>query len=82
MVRSTDRTKTKHVGHDFQDPLVHIHSKVEGTNEYALLLYVPSRAPFDMWDRDAKQENRENRVRSCNQSSFAWYSFTVRLTVE
>jgi len=44
----------KHVGHDFQDPLQHVHSKVEGTNEYTLLLYVPARAPFDMWDRDAK----------------------------
>ena len=44
----------KHVGHDFQDPLTHVHSKVEGTNEYTLLLYVPARAPFDMWDRDAK----------------------------
>ncbi len=44
----------KHVGHDFQDPLAHIHSKVEGTNEYTLLLYIPSRAPFDLWDRDAK----------------------------
>ncbi|MDP3589013.1 MAG: molecular chaperone HtpG, partial [Methylobacter sp.] len=44
----------KHVGHDFQDPLTHVHSKVEGTNEYTLLLYVPSRAPFDMWDRDTK----------------------------
>ncbi len=44
----------KHVGHDFQDPLAHVHSKVEGTNEYTLLLYVPARAPFDMWDRDAK----------------------------
>ncbi len=44
----------KHVGHDFQDPLTHIHSKVEGNNEYTLLLYVPSRAPFDLWDRDAK----------------------------
>ncbi|MEY3760715.1 MAG: hypothetical protein RIR39_2206 [Pseudomonadota bacterium] len=44
----------KHVGHDFQDPLTHVHSRVEGTNEYALLLYVPSRAPFDLWDRDAK----------------------------
>ncbi|MCD2449332.1 molecular chaperone HtpG [Methylicorpusculum oleiharenae] len=44
----------KHVGHDFQDPLAHVHSKVEGTNEYTLLLYVPSRAPFDLWDRDAK----------------------------
>jgi molecular chaperone HtpG len=44
----------KHVGHDYQDPLAHIHSKVEGTNEYTMLLYVPSKAPFDMWDREAK----------------------------
>jgi len=44
----------KHVSHDYQDPLTHVHSKVEGTNEYTLLLYVPARAPFDMWDRDAK----------------------------
>lgn len=44
----------KHVGHDFQDPLAHVHSKVEGNNEYTLLLYVPSHAPFDLWDRDAK----------------------------
>jgi len=44
----------KHVGHDFQDPLAFVHSKVEGTNEYTLLLYVPSRAPFDLWDRDNK----------------------------
>lgn len=44
----------KHVAHDFQDPLAHVHSKVEGVNEYTLLLYVPARAPFDMWDRNAK----------------------------
>lgn len=44
----------KHVAHDYQDPLTHVHSKVEGTNEYTLLLYVPTHAPFDMWDRDAK----------------------------
>lgn len=44
----------KHVGHDFQDPLAHLHSKVEGTNEYTMLLYVPARAPFDLWDKDAK----------------------------
>ncbi len=44
----------KHVGHDYQEPLAHIHSKVEGTTEYALLLYIPGRAPFDLWDRDAK----------------------------
>jgi len=44
----------KHVSHDFQDPITHVHSKVEGSNEYTLLLYVPSRAPFDLWDKDAK----------------------------
>lgn len=44
----------KHVGHDFQDPLTYVHSKVEGINEYTMLLYVPARAPFDMWDREAK----------------------------
>lgn len=43
----------KQTSNDYQDPLAHIHSKVEGTNEYTLLLYVPSKAPFDMWDREA-----------------------------
>ena len=42
----------KHVGHDFQDPLTHIHSRVEGKTEYTSLLYVPSRAPFDLWDQN------------------------------
>ncbi|MBF0257038.1 MAG: molecular chaperone HtpG, partial [Gammaproteobacteria bacterium] len=44
----------KHIGHDFQDPLLHIHNRVEGSNEYTALLYVPSRAPFDLWDREQK----------------------------
>lgn len=44
----------KHVSHDFQEPLSRLHSKVEGTNEYTLLLYLPAHAPFDLWDRDAK----------------------------
>ncbi len=44
----------KHVSHDFQEPLTRLHSKVEGTNEYTLLLYLPARAPFDLWDRDSK----------------------------
>jgi molecular chaperone HtpG len=44
----------KHVSHDYQEPLARIHSRVEGTNEYTLLLYVPSHAPFDLWDREAK----------------------------
>lgn len=39
----------KHVAHDFEDPLVWSHNKVEGKLEYILLLYIPSRAPFDLW---------------------------------
>ena len=42
----------KHVGHDFEPPLAWTHAKVEGKQEYTLLLYVPSHAPFDLWDRD------------------------------
>lgn len=44
----------KHVGHDFEDPMAHIHNKVEGKLEYTSLLYIPARAPFDMWDRDQR----------------------------
>ncbi len=44
----------KHVGHDFEDPLVHSHNKVEGRTEYTSLLYIPSRAPFDLWDREKR----------------------------
>jgi len=44
----------KHVGHDFQDPLSYVHSRVEGNLEYTSLLYVPSKAPFDLWDRNSK----------------------------
>ncbi len=44
----------KHVSHDYQEPLTHIHSRLEGTTEYSLLLYIPSHAPFDLWDKDAK----------------------------
>ena len=42
----------KHVGHDFQDPMVWSHNKVEGKQEYTSLLYIPSKAPFDLYDRD------------------------------
>ncbi len=42
----------KHVGHDFQEPLAWVHARVEGRQEYTQLLYIPARAPFDMWDRD------------------------------
>jgi len=44
----------KHVGHDFTDPMAHVHSKVEGKLEYSSLLYIPARAPFDLWDRDQR----------------------------
>ncbi|MES9928063.1 MAG: molecular chaperone HtpG, partial [Candidatus Thiodiazotropha sp. 6PDIVS] len=44
----------KHVSHDFEDPLLHVHNRVEGNNEYTALLFVPNRAPFDLWDRDQK----------------------------
>lgn len=44
----------KHVGHDFEDPLAYVHSKVEGKLEYSSLLYIPSRAPFDLWDRQQR----------------------------
>ena len=43
----------KHVSHDFADPLTWSHNKVEGKLEYTSLLFVPSRAPFDMYNRDS-----------------------------
>lgn len=42
----------KHVSHDFADPLTWGHNKVEGKTEYTSLLYIPAKAPFDMWNRD------------------------------
>ncbi len=44
----------KHVAHDFEPPLAHTHSKVEGKQEYTQLLYLPARAPFDLWDREQR----------------------------
>ncbi|NOQ94907.1 MAG: molecular chaperone HtpG [Methylophaga sp.] len=43
----------KQVSHDFQDPLSWSHNKVEGKTEYTSLLFIPSKAPFDLWDRDS-----------------------------
>lgn len=45
----------KHVAHDFEPPLTYVHSRVEGKQEYTLLLYIPSRAPFDLFDREHRQ---------------------------
>ncbi len=44
----------KHVAHDFEGPLAWVHSRVEGSTEYVLLLYLPKRAPFDLWDREPR----------------------------
>jgi len=43
----------QHLAHDFTDPLAWSHNKVEGKREYTSLLYIPGRAPFDLWQRDA-----------------------------
>lgn len=43
----------KSVSHDFEDPLEWSHNKVEGKLEYTSLLYVPARAPYDLWNRDS-----------------------------
>jgi molecular chaperone HtpG len=45
----------KHLAHDFQDALAWAHHKVEGTLEYTSLIYIPKRAPFELWNRDAHQ---------------------------
>ncbi len=44
----------KHVAHDFEPPLAWSHNRVEGKQEYISLLYVPSHAPFDLWDREKR----------------------------
>lgn len=44
----------KHVAHDFDVPLAHTHARVEGRQEYTVLLYIPRRAPFDLWDREQR----------------------------
>ncbi|MDR1012339.1 MAG: molecular chaperone HtpG [Coxiellaceae bacterium] len=45
----------KHLSHDFEDPLVWSHNKVEGKLEYITLLYIPSHAPFDFWTREKRR---------------------------
>ena len=42
----------KHVAHDFEPPLAYSHAKVEGRQEYTQLLFIPRRAPYDLWDRE------------------------------
>jgi molecular chaperone HtpG len=45
----------KHVAHDFEPPLAYTHNKVEGTKEYTQLLFIPARAPFDLYDREHRR---------------------------
>lgn len=45
----------KHVAHDVEPPLTWVHARMEGKTEYTLLLYIPSRAPFDLWDREHRR---------------------------
>ncbi len=45
----------KHVGHDFEAPLAWTHNRVEGKTEYTSLLFIPKRAPFDLWDRERRR---------------------------
>ena len=44
----------KHVAHDFGDPLAYVHARMEGTQEYTLLLFIPATAPFDLWNRERR----------------------------
>ncbi len=45
----------KHIAHDPEPPLAYTHARVEGRQEFTLLLYVPARAPFDLWDREQRR---------------------------
>mgnify|MGYP005858019531 CR=1 FL=1 len=44
----------KHISHDFEDPLLWSHNHVEGKQDYISLLYIPNRAPYDLWQHEAK----------------------------
>jgi molecular chaperone HtpG len=45
----------RHIASDYADPLGHLHSKIEGTYEYTLLLFIPPRAPYDLWMPSSRQ---------------------------
>jgi len=45
----------KHVSHDFENPQTWVHNKVEGNQSYTTLLYIPAKAPFDLFERDHKR---------------------------
>jgi len=45
----------KHLSHDYEDPLAHVHTHVEGNQSYSSLFYIPEHAPFDLWDREQRK---------------------------
>jgi len=45
----------KHIAHDFEEPMLTIHNRVEGNLEYTAMMFIPNRAPFDLWDRNNRQ---------------------------
>ncbi len=45
----------KHISHDFEEPLKWMHNRVEGSQDYTSLLYIPKKAPFDLWDREQRK---------------------------
>jgi len=45
----------KHLCHDYEDPIAHVHTHVEGNQSYTSLFYIPKRAPFDLWDRERRK---------------------------
>ncbi len=70
----------RHLTSDFQDPQLHVHFRMEGTNEFHGLLFVPQRAPFDLFDRDGRTGLRlyVRRVlvmESCEDLLPAWLRF-------
>ena len=53
----------KHIAHDYDPPLAHVHSRVEGHLEYTTLFYIPAHAPFDLWDRQSDHRGVKLYVR-------------------
>jgi molecular chaperone HtpG len=49
------KTLYKHISHDFEEPLIWSHNRVEGKSEYITLLYIPTHAPFDFWTREKRR---------------------------
>ena len=54
LAKKNIRSLYKHISHDYQEPLIWSHNHVEGKQEYISLLYIPSHAPYDMWQQESK----------------------------